>query len=510
MAERVESKVHKYITENRVRLEAFFVVYDRLRHRHVTRSQFFRALNVALNNTLLVSREEEEAMFEKYGRSDGTMNYRVFCDNCTKIERNLERTPLKEVWGDDVILDTRRNPLSPQNEKYFMKHLLPNLQHIAREQGLVVKNQFIDFDFNHNGCVTKGQFLRGLPDKFQVACSQRDIALLVERYCLPDAYGTGIDISYHSLHLDISGEDPALTLPDGKMEDGIPDGRTPPKGKDGIQRIPVLSDLERRVRQVSRDRRFQMVPFFEDFDKLRTGFCAPQVFTRVMCTLGLDGLGAELEVLAAIYQTEEHKDRWVNYRAFCNEMQTPPDSIRSVLQDCFDRLRREFTSRGSVGLLGLLHSFRDYDRVGQGTVHVGDFEDAVAGCGLHFSPAEMDALLSHFARSGYIPYVAFVREVRGNLHRLRRNKVIAVFQDVFTAVGTVRMEELLQRFDTRYHPKALDGSMSEDQVIRDVEDGILLGEREATVDDLCDYWGFLSWKLADDQFRYCVENSFRS
>lgn len=151
MAERVESKVHKYITENRVRLEAFFVVYDRLRHRHVTRSQFFRALNVALNNTLLVSREEEEAMFEKYGRSDGTMNYRVFCDNCTKIERNLERTPLKEVWGDDVILDTRRNPLSPQNEKYFMKHLLPNLQHIAREQGLVVKNQFIDFDFNHNG-----------------------------------------------------------------------------------------------------------------------------------------------------------------------------------------------------------------------------------------------------------------------------------------------------------------------------------------------------------------------
>eukprot|EP00961_Rhodomonas_salina_P230238 3111520-Rhodomonas_salina.1 len=40
----------------------------------------------------------------------------------------------------------------------------------------------------------------------------------------------------------------------------------------------------------------------------------------------------------------------------------------------------------------------------------------------------MDALLSHFARSGYIPYVAFVREVRGNLHRLRRNKVIAVFQ----------------------------------------------------------------------------------
>ena len=50
---RVESKVYTYVAENRVRLESFFVVYDRLRHRHITRSQFFRALNAAMNNTQL-------------------------------------------------------------------------------------------------------------------------------------------------------------------------------------------------------------------------------------------------------------------------------------------------------------------------------------------------------------------------------------------------------------------------------------------------------------------------
>jgi hypothetical protein len=112
-AERIEAKVHKYIAENRVRLESFFVVYDRLRHRHVTRSQFFRALNVALNNTLLVSTNENDALFEKYGRSDGMMNYRAFCDNCSKIERDLEKTPLKPVLGEDLTLNIRRNPLSP-------------------------------------------------------------------------------------------------------------------------------------------------------------------------------------------------------------------------------------------------------------------------------------------------------------------------------------------------------------------------------------------------------------
>lgn len=51
-------------------------------------------------------------MFEKYGKHDGTMDYRTFCDNCTKIERELERMPLKQIGDEDMILNTRRNPLS--------------------------------------------------------------------------------------------------------------------------------------------------------------------------------------------------------------------------------------------------------------------------------------------------------------------------------------------------------------------------------------------------------------
>ena len=85
----VESKVYTYVAENRVRLESFFVVYDRLRHRHITRSQFFRALNAAMNNTLILSVGEEAAVVDKYGRTDGMINYRAFCDVCTGIQRDL-------------------------------------------------------------------------------------------------------------------------------------------------------------------------------------------------------------------------------------------------------------------------------------------------------------------------------------------------------------------------------------------------------------------------------------
>ena len=41
---------------------------------------------------------------------------------------------------------------------------------------------FMDFDFNRNGCVTKGQFLRGLPDKYQIACTAYEIQVLCEKY----------------------------------------------------------------------------------------------------------------------------------------------------------------------------------------------------------------------------------------------------------------------------------------------------------------------------------------
>lgn len=223
---RVEGKVRKYVAENRVRLESFFVVYDRLRHRHISRAQFFRGLNVAMNNMLLLSPEEEQALADKYGRDDGQINYRAFSDSCTLIQRDLEKSPWAEVRNEHQSTNMRRNQLSPGEEKYFYSSLLPKLQKIAREQGLVVKNAYFDFDHNKNGCVTKMQFLRGLPDKFQIACSRSDLEMLVDRYSLPDAYGTGVDVSYHTMHIDVSEEDPALTLPDGRPDDVVEVGWT--------------------------------------------------------------------------------------------------------------------------------------------------------------------------------------------------------------------------------------------------------------------------------------------
>ena len=498
---RVEAKVYKYVAENRVRLESFFVIYDKLRHRHITRTQFFRGLNVAMNNTLLLTVEEEQALVDKYGRSDGMIHYRAFSDSCTRIQRDLEKSPWAEVRSEHKSTNKRRNQLSPGEEKYFHAMLLPKLQHIAREQGLVVKNAYHDFDHNKNGCVTKMQFLRGLPDKFQIACSRSDLEMLVDRYSLPDAYGTGIDVSYHTMHVDISGEDPALTLPDGRPDDVV-------EGAPAA-RIPMLSQLERRVRQVCRDKQLNMVPFFQDFDKLRTGFISAKVFTRVLCTLGLEYLSSDLDVLATLYQSDQHKDNWVDYKLFCREMQTPSTSARSVLQDLFDRMRREFSTRGAVGLVGLLHACTTADQRRQGKLPLSSFEKALRACGISMTDVESDAIFGHFATNGNVDYMAFVREVRGSLHRLRRQLVMQVFRPCFTDVSTVDTRKLMNNFQFQYHPRCLEGSLTPDEAVAEVEEGLSLQRPGApTVDDLLDYWAFVGYKLSEQQFEYCVTNTF--
>jgi len=498
---RVESKVYKYVAENRVRLESFFVIYDRLRHRHISRPQFFRGLNVAMNNTLLLSPDDEQALVDKYGRNDGMVNYRAFSDACTAIQRDLEKTPWQDVRNAHESTNMRRNKLSPGEEKYFYATLLPKLQHIAREQGLVVKNAYQDFDHNKNGCVTKMQFLRGLPDKFQIACVRSDLEMLVDRYSLPDAYGTGVDVSYHTMHIDVSEEDSALTLPDGRQDDVVEDA---PAG-----RIPVLSQLERRVRQVCRDKQFNMVPFFQDYDKLRTGFISCKVFTRVLCTLGLEYLAGDLDVLAALYQSDEHKDKSVDYRLFCREMQTPSSSTRSVLQDLFDRVRREFSTRGAIGLVGLLQAFTTADHQRQGRLPLATFEESLRACGISLTSMENDAIFGHFANTGNIDYMAFVREVRGSLHRLRKQRLMQVYKSVVTPVSTINMDLLLRNFNFQYHPRCLDGSLSERQCMADVEEGISINRAGAsTVEDLMDYWAFIGYKLSEEQFEYCLLNTF--
>mmetsp|Transcript_2164 Transcript_2164/g.4985 ORF Transcript_2164/g.4985 Transcript_2164/m.4985 type:complete len:518 (+) Transcript_2164:29-1582(+) len=502
------SKIRKYVQQKRVRLDPFFEAYDRLRHRTITRTQFVRALNAAVKNQVYISPEEEEALFSSFSRPDNMINYRDFCDFCMQVKRDLEKQPWVELAEEQAPSRIRHNELSDKDEIYFHKSLLPKLQHISREQGLVVKNHFLDFDFNRNGRVTKGQFLRGLPDKFQVACSNQDVDLLVQKYGVQDMFGVAVDVDYHSLHLDVSGSDPALSLPDGLTLRAIEQAES---NVDAVPRIPVLSQLERRVRQICRDKKLLLLPFFQDFDKRRTGYCTSKIFTRVLASLGLDTIAEELDILASIYQSDKHKDQWVDYKAFCEEMTSSPSAVRSQLQELFDALRREFCARGAAGLVGLLNSFESKDVSRKGLISLANFSDSLRACGVSLSSDELDALFAHFGQQGMLNYLAFVREVRGSLRRNRRVVVEEVFSFCFLNTGLIDMQRLFDEFDASFHPRCMDGSLTYQDAQLDLEDGVSLRRAgyAPTKEDLLDYWAMISFNITDEQFEFCVRRSRR-
>mmetsp|Transcript_55080 Transcript_55080/g.145411 ORF Transcript_55080/g.145411 Transcript_55080/m.145411 type:complete len:143 (+) Transcript_55080:172-600(+) len=122
-----------------------------------------------------------------------------------------------------------------------------------------------------------------------------------------------------------------------------------------------------------------------DYDRMRTGFVSPQIFTRVLCSLGFEQLGESLDLLAALYQSPDHRDKLVDYKAFCTEMNYPATSERAILQDLFDRLRREFKERGAAGLHGMLRAFSMHDRAGFGRVEISQLTPALTVCGVSLS-----------------------------------------------------------------------------------------------------------------------------
>jgi hypothetical protein len=62
----------------------------------------------------MITREEEDALCAKYARHDGMIHYRAFTDNCTLIQRDLEKAPLGDVWDTPLADSHPRNPLTPK------------------------------------------------------------------------------------------------------------------------------------------------------------------------------------------------------------------------------------------------------------------------------------------------------------------------------------------------------------------------------------------------------------
>ena len=68
----------------------------------------------------------------------------------------------------------------------------------------------------------------------------------------------------------------------------------------------------------------------------------------------------------------------------------------------------------------------DLPRKNNGRLPRPAFADCLCVCGVALTGQESDAIFGHFGQMGQINYMDFVREIRGCLHRIRRQLVAQV------------------------------------------------------------------------------------
>lgn len=137
-----------------------------------------------------------------------------------------------------------------------------------------------------------------------------------------------------------------------------------PTAATAVRRKPLrlLGEMEKEVKVFIRDKRVRLYDFFEDFDKLRSGFVTKSIFQRVLSMVGLEALRDRLELLSEIYTKPgtggSGGPAMVDYVAFCRHMEAEPKSYHELLHVVVGRMRKEFSARGPTGLQGLISALR--------------------------------------------------------------------------------------------------------------------------------------------------------
>ncbi|KAK7111168.1 uncharacterized protein [Littorina saxatilis] len=308
-------EIRTLVQTKRIRVTEFFHDYDKLRSGFVTAAQFFRCLWQTLN--LQLSPEDEQAMTNRYDvRRDGTINYRMFCDDVNlqfnpaevRLDPEVQKVEAPEFLG--TIRTVR--PMARANEEILV-HLLKRMQHFYGVHGVNLRTNYEDFDKHHMGVVTESQFYRNFPGPSDVA--EEEMKLLVEKYRDPARPGM---MNYLNLHHDV------IAVTDFVTKEGM----VPTIQQTDIDQVPLLVSNDPALNEIFNKLQvaifkngIRSLEFFKDHDKLRSGIITENQF---ICGLVL-AAGKEAQLsrpeIQKIVEFYRVSDGRVRYREFCDMLE---------------------------------------------------------------------------------------------------------------------------------------------------------------------------------------------
>mmetsp|Transcript_11284 Transcript_11284/g.14683 ORF Transcript_11284/g.14683 Transcript_11284/m.14683 type:complete len:536 (+) Transcript_11284:329-1936(+) len=169
------------------------------------------------------------------------------------------------------------------------------------------------------------------------------------------------------------------------------------------------------------------------------------------------------------------------------------------------QLKESIKAHGASGIIGLGRKFRIMDDNQNGELDLDEFKKAIAEHALDWTDEQVAEVHAWFDEdnSGGISYDEFLFGLRGELNERRSQLVLQAFQILDTdKSGTIEVSDLHGRYNCSKHPKVIDGSMTENEVLTEFLNTFEYGEKDGkvSVDEWCRYYGHVSMSIDDDDY----------
>lgn len=308
LLEEVMYRLRQRAKQRRLLAKPCFQDFDKHNNGHITKTQFRQCLQYL---ELSANVNEMEVMEEKFSDDIG-VNYIRFLEALEPSE--------KEVNGyaqrlEELKLVNRK--VMPDQGSQDIEFILEKIKTKVVKERIRILEFMRDYDKLRSGRILKTCFARAL-DLCQLGLTKKEVAVLTEVYTSPQdadyvdyvAFSDYIESIFTLKHLE---KNPLVE----------PIQYRPPLGSDLNQLAPdaqimfeqVMHRLADRVRQ----RRIQMFPLFEDYDRIHNGTVSRTQFNRVLSELDLGSLVSSRE-FTALYQKFDvliGGKHDFNYIAFC-------------------------------------------------------------------------------------------------------------------------------------------------------------------------------------------------
>lgn len=179
-----EDRIRAVVVMKRIRIEEFFLDFDKLRKGRVTKTQF-KAIMSQMG--LQLTDNEFEALGLKYETNDPEkfFNYKGFVASINKAFTltGIDKEPevrVAPIVKNDTLL-ARRKFLGGRDSCNEIEALLNEYRTAVLNMRIHIKPCFQDFDRTKCGHVTKAQFLRVL-DLLKIAAPDHITAAVLRRY----------------------------------------------------------------------------------------------------------------------------------------------------------------------------------------------------------------------------------------------------------------------------------------------------------------------------------------